>query len=619
MIRLDLFLPFLRTKKRGIAPKGPGPVARLSRALLPGSWLDDRSSRPRAGLIRRIVRALGATWEMSPVRRIIQAIFFLGFLVLFFFVSWPYSDNMDYAETREAKEWIDAEFFLAIDPLVSLSTAIAAKAWVWSLTFAGAILLVGVLFPRGFCGYICPLGTLIDLFDWAVGKRVTRFRVTRDGWWVHLKYYLLLGTIVAAMFGVLLSGFFAAIPVVTRGFLMVFRPAQTALLRGTHLVPEIGWGHLLSIALFFAVLAMGLWRPRFWCRYVCPTGAVFSVGNFFRAAERKVESTCVHCNKCIEVCPFDAIKADFTTRTADCTLCQTCGGVCPTHAIKFVDRWECSNLKEENDPPTREVALSRRGFLAGTAAAVATVGGAWTVMAADAKRLLPLRPPGSVPEPQFLELCIRCAACFQACPNDVLQPAGFEDGFEGLWAPKMNANWAGCEPTCNNCGQVCPTGAIRALPMEEKMVARMGLAIVNEGTCLPFVGREACQLCVDECNAAGYSAIEFMQVHTETDEAGKPIEGTGFVAPVVIPDKCVGCGLCQMRCYRVNVIRKRLLEDTAILVEAGPGKEDRMMRGSYVELREREAAERARTLEELNRKRGATDDYLPDFLKNKDK
>jgi ferredoxin len=620
MFRLDLFLPFLRTTKRGISPKGPGPVARVSRAVLPGAWLDDRSSRPRAGLIRRILRGLGGSWEKSPVRRVVQAVCFVAFLVLFFYVSWPYSDNPDYAETRESKEVVDAEIFLALDPLVSISTAIAAKAWVWSLTFAGIILLVGVLFPRGFCGYICPLGTLIDLFDWAVGRRVTRFRAVGDGWWVHIKYYLLFGTIVAAMFGVLLSGFVAAIPVLTRGFMFLFKPAQTALLRGTHLVPELNWGHALSITLFFAVLAMGLWRPRFWCRYVCPTGAVFSLGNLFRAAERKVESTCVACNKCIEVCPFDAIKADFTTRTADCTLCQTCGGVCPTHAIKFVDRWDCRDLKAENDPPTHEVPLSRRGFLAGTAVSVATVAGATTLFAFDPKRPLPIRPPGSVPEPQFLELCIRCAACFQACPNDVLQPAGFEDGFEGMWAPKMNANWAGCEPTCNNCGQVCPTGAIRALPMEEKQVARMGLAVVNERTCLPFAGREACQLCVDECDAAGYHAIEFVQVRTTLDDEGRPDPDSGFLAPVVREDLCVGCGLCQMRCHRVNALQKGLLEETAILVEAGAGKEDRMMCGSYLELRRREAAEREERLRRLNEERGAGgDEYLPETLRRKGK
>ena len=59
----------------------------------------------------------------------------------------------------------------------------------WSLTSAGIILLVCVFIPRGFCGYLCPLGTLIDLFDWAIGSRVKRFRVGDNGWWVHIKYY----------------------------------------------------------------------------------------------------------------------------------------------------------------------------------------------------------------------------------------------------------------------------------------------------------------------------------------------------------------------------------------------------------------------------------------------
>ncbi len=123
-------------------------------------------------------------------------------------------------------------------------------------------------------------------------------------------------------------------------------------------------GHFVSIALFFAVLGLGFLKPRFWCKYVCPSGAVFSLGNLFRVSERKVESSCINCNKCVEICPFDAIKPDFTTRTTDCTLCQTCGGVCPTHAIKFVERWNRVELKVLNDPPTHETALGRRGFLA---------------------------------------------------------------------------------------------------------------------------------------------------------------------------------------------------------------------------------------------------------------
>ncbi len=510
--------------------------------------------------------------------------------------AWPshYTDNL------ASKEFIPAETFLAIDPLVSLSTAIASRSWVWSLASAAIILIVCILIPRGFCGYLCPLGTSIDFFDWAVGKRVTRFRVPGEGWWVHIKYYLLAGTLLCAVFGVLVSGFVSAIPVITRGMLFLFEPLQTGVFRGWHLVPGINFGQWISIALFVGVLSLGFLRPRFWCKYVCPSGAVFSLGNLFRVTERKVESSCINCNKCVEICPFDAIKPDFTTRTTDCTLCQSCAGVCPTHAIKFVERWNLVELKVPNDPPTHETAIGRRGFLSlagGTAAAVAGSAGltlatkTWGADLDDPNAFRPVRPPGSVPEKEFLEMCIRCGECFKACPNNVLQPEAFQQGLEGLWTPLVNANWAGCESSCNACGQVCPTGAIRALPLAEKKVARMGLAIVNESTCLPFAGREACDLCVVECNAAGYRAIEFKQVGTEVDQDGVPIPGTGYSAPVVLADKCVGCGLCQTRCHAINVKEKGLLAESAIIIEAGEGKEDRLMSGSYIELRQQRSAE----------------------------
>ncbi|MDA1049605.1 MAG: 4Fe-4S binding protein [Planctomycetota bacterium] len=531
---------------------------------------------------------------------------------------WP----SHYADELRKKEFVPAELFLVIDPLVSLSTAIASRSWVWSLTSAAIILVVCVLIPRGFCGYLCPLGTLIDLFDWSVARRVKRFRVTDDGWWVHIKYYLLAGTLVAAMCGVLVSGYVAAIPVVTRGLLFLGDPLQSGLSRGWHLVPEMNLGHAFSMALFAIVLCLGFLQPRFWCKYVCPSGAVFSLGNLFRITERKVESTCINCNKCVEICPFDAIKPDFTTRTSDCTLCQTCGGVCPTQAIKFVERWNLVELKVENDPPTGETSLGRRGFLslaAGSAAAI--VGGASVAVATrsfgarldDPTAFRPVRPPGSVPERQFLEMCIRCGECFKACPNNVLQVEGFQQGFEGLWTPLVNADWAGCESSCNACGQVCPTGAIRALPLEEKKVARMGLAIVNEKTCLPFANREACQLCVDECNAAGYEAIEFINVHTSVDDNGMPVEGSGFVAPVVLADKCVGCGLCQTRCYAINVKEKHLLTGSAIVIEAGLGKEDRLMTGSYIQLREDEMLRRKTTTHPP-----ATDFFVPESTPDSD-
>ena len=630
-MRLNLFLPSLKRPKEDVDTNPPSLIIRAARRVLPDSWFSEPATGNPGG-IRRMLKRMGPTWLSSPARRMLQTVCMILFLILFFYVCWPYG-SQEYAETMQAKEFVEAELFLALDPLLSISTALAAKTWVWSLTWAGIMLLICVIFPRGFCGYICPLGTLIDIFDWTIGKRVTLFNTKHGGWWVHLKYYILLGTLVAALFGILLSGFVAATSVITRGMLFVFAPLQQGLLKGWYLVPPMNFEHYVSIALFFVVLLLSFLQPRFWCRYFCPTGALFSVANLFRVSERKVESTCIHCNRCVEICPFDAIKADFTTRTADCTFCQTCGGVCPTHSIKFVSRWDTVSLKPENEPTINETPLSRRGFLAGTLSGLAAVVGIRTVFGANLgtsirsgikpvrsgvkppNSVLPVRPPGSVPEQKFLQMCIRCGECFKVCPNSVLQPMGFEQGLEGLWTPWVVANWSGCEPNCNNCGQVCPTGAIRALPIKEKRVARMGLAIVNKQTCLPYAGHEACRMCVDECAAADYNAIEFIRVGSEVDKEGMPIEDTGYLAPVVLADKCVGCGLCQTRCHSINVKEKHLLTETAILVEAGPGKEDRMMSGSYLSLREEERRKKREIQERLLEQNGVSDDYLPDFLK----
>jgi ferredoxin len=294
--------------------------------------------------------------------------------------------------------------------------------------------------------------------------------------------------------------------------------------------------------------------------------------------------------------------------------------VCPARAIKFVGRWDNRNLKGANDPPTGETPFGRRGFLAWAAGTVAgAVGGlagaAAIRLPSDPDTVAVVRPPGSVPEEQFLQLCIRCGACFQACPNNVLQPLGFDQRVEGLWTPRVAADWSGCEPSCANCGQVCPTGAIRALPLEEKRVARMGLAEVNTETCLPHAGREDCQLCVDECETAGYHAIEFVRVGTRTDPAGEPIPDSGFLAPVVLADKCVGCGLCQTRCWAINAKGKALLHESAIQVVAGEGREDRLMRGSYVALRQQERRRQEAVRQPSTGQGGDQESYLPDFLK----
>jgi NAD-dependent dihydropyrimidine dehydrogenase PreA subunit len=159
----------------------------------------------------------------------------------------------------------------------------------------------------------------------------------------------------------------------------------------------------------------------------------------------------------------------------------------------------------------------------------------------------------------------------------VLQAGGLEHGFEALWTPVAVFRHAGCHQNCNYCTQACPTGAIAPLSLAQKRKAVMGLAAIDVTTCLPHRGERECQLCFDECNAAGYRAIEMRPVRLEIGAvpegvlSPEEIEQMGkILAPVVKAEACVGCGLCEYRCHSVWVGRQKQLSRSAIVVTAPP-------------------------------------------------
>ncbi len=515
------------------------------------------------------LRKLGPSWHAAPVRRSFQTVCLLLYLDLFFRVSWPYAALFSGGVLPD-KEWLPVEVFLWIDPLVGLSAAMAARWWNVALIGIVAIGVTGLVFPRCFCGYLCPLGTLIDLFDVVVGKRIRWLKTRQIGRWANARFYILAAVLAAALGGVLLSGFVAAIPVLTRGLLFSAGNVQLGLAKNWGMVPPLTGTVWLSLALFVGVFLLSLLGPRFWCRCVCPSGALLSLPSLLRRFKRQVADRCVECGKCIEVCPFDAIQPDFGTRALNCTFCQTCGGVCPTEAIAFVPlstRASASRPDVATGQP-----LTRRAMLGSVAVGAAS---ALMTRLAPAAPSPPVRPPGSVPEEQFLDLCIRCEQCIKVCPGPVLQAAGLEHGLEALWTPAAVFPHAGCHQECNFCTQVCPTGAIRPLSLAEKRQFVIGLAVVDTATCLPHHGERDCQLCFDECNAAGYRAIEMRSIKLATGPvpegtfSPEEIEQMGrILAPFVRADACVGCGLCEYRCHSAWVSQQKLFRRSAIIVTA---------------------------------------------------
>ncbi len=182
-------------------------------------------------------------------------------------------------------------------------------------------------------------------------------------------------------------------------------------------------------------------------------------------------------------------------------------------------------------------------------------------------------------EKDFLDACLRCGECMKGCPTQALQPSLLQAGLEGMFTPVLTPRVGACEEQCNLCGQICPTGAIRSLPLIEKQYAVIGNATIERNLCIAWEQGKVCLICDEVCP---YDAVEFKLVK---DELGT------IKRPFVIEEKCVGCGQCEKGCP-VN---------GPAAIHITPVNEVRKNTGSYV-------------TEKVKRLREAKDDYV-DFSK----
>ncbi|MEW6332771.1 MAG: 4Fe-4S binding protein, partial [Thermodesulfobacteriota bacterium] len=384
--------------------------------------------------------------------------------------------------TYRLPDWLPADIYLRIDPLLGINAVIASREIIprvlWSLVLVGATLAVG----RFFCAYVCPLGASIDGLDPLFFRKRKRPDLEAEPRLRRWKYALLIAVIVAALTGVSLVYLLDPIAFLTRFYTFVLHPLAVALLNlAVDLLRPLsraaGWvglSHLhytqpvyymtaVTLAIFGAIIALNRWAPRFWCRYLCPLGAFLSLLSPLGLFKRRVSEACNRCMACRKDCPMGAIDEDpVRTRGPECIQCRTCAAVCPEKAITFPAAF--SGIGEYS-----RIEMSRRGFVASLAGGAGfgfvALQSPFTLL--QGKRQL-IRPPGALPEIEFLRTCIRCGICMKSCVTNTLQPCLWESGVTGLWTPKLELRMAACEPNCNVCGKVCPTQAIRSLSLVEK-------------------------------------------------------------------------------------------------------------------------------------------------------
>ena len=472
--------------------------------------------------------------------------------------------------------------FFEWDPLVAVANALATHALYRGLIWCLIILVPTLFFGRFFCGWICPMGTLQHLIgslpsESKRGKQ--RIESNRYKRWQTAKYVLLIAGLVAALFGSMAIGWFDPFSLLVRsiglsllpGFnfalravLAPFEHSHMAAIKATSetlhdvlqaTVLDFRQAHfeqaLLLGVLFLVILAASFRITRFWCRAVCPLGALLgAVSRWSVFGLHKDAAKCDQCNRCLLHCQGgDDPIGGVPWHKSECLMCMNCVGSCPQHSLSF--RF-FRNEREVASPD-----LGRRKTITGLAAGAAAV----PLMRANTglgkgRHDCLLRPPGAIDEAEFLSRCIRCGECMKVCPNNSLHPTLDQAGIEGLWTPMLVPRIGYCEPSCTLCSEACPTGAIWPITPREKgwvvgigsrdavsQPVRLGTAFYDRGRCLPWAEATECIVCEEWC------PVSPKAIYVEEAEVVDSASRTKVLKqPRVDPSRCVGCGACEYAC-----------------------------------------------------------------------
>jgi MauM/NapG family ferredoxin protein len=484
------------------------------------------------------------------LRQTVQILALLLFLAIFLYAN----------AQRLQSFW--ADLFVRLDPLLMLTATLAGRALVSGLALAGITVVLTLLFGRVWCGWLCPLGTLLE---WLSPRRTRTNPHPPAERWRILKYLVLFAILAAAILGNQTLIFLDPITILTRTVATSIWPALRYGVMGVesflYRFPAL-WGPLdvihngmvqplfqevqpvFALAFVIALLFVGLvalnwWAERFWCRYLCPLGGLLGLLSKLSLVRREVSDECALCARCTHQCPTGTIDPhdDYRSDPAECIVCFDCLTDCTREGIGF--RWQGAAWRPARwrayDPKRRQVLAVMGASLAGVALA-----GVEPIARRQPATMV--RPPGADLK-GFGALCVRCGACVRVCPTQGLQPSLFEGGIQNMLTPRLVPRLGYCSFGCSACGQVCPTGAIPPLSLEEKQQAIIGLARIDQDRCLPWAYDIPCIVCEEACPVSD-KAIALEEVETTNDH------GVDIVLqrPRVIKELCIGCGICEYQC-----------------------------------------------------------------------
>ena len=520
--------------------------------------------KDRAGAGRR---EAGGWRAARWTRRAVQTGAFFAFVFLLF------------AGLQRLQPSAYANVFFRFDPLAALATMLAARVWLAPFALAFVTLGVTLVLGRVWCGWICPMGTLLGWLRFGSARRRGDAMPPSLR---RIKYVLLGAIVVLAALSNLTLLVLDPLALLTRtmttsvipGFVFLADALEQAgmgwgptagvvqraeaTLRGP-VLPTIQPRYEQGIAVFLVLLAiilLGLLADRFWCRYLCPLGGLLGLLAKAQLVRPVASDSCGACGACATVCRQGAIEVGGRGNAAagpggvsaakpspparvvssECTMCLDCLVACPSARGMSLGTARPGPWAEY-DPGRREVVVA---VAAGVGAALLFGAG----VARAVKRPGLIRPPGAQDEGRFLSRCLRCSECIKACPTAGLQPTLADAGLEGLWTPVLRSRLGYCDYACHACGQVCPSGAIPPLSLERKREQVLGVAVIDRDRCLPWAFDTPCIVCQEMCPVP-HKAVVLAPDLEVTRADGSTVT---LRRPKVDASRCIGCGICEYKC-----------------------------------------------------------------------
>jgi MauM/NapG family ferredoxin protein len=455
-----------------------------------------------------------------------------------------------------------SDVFFYFDPLLFLLNIISTHQILSIFSLSLIPVLLTLVLGRFFCGWICPMGAIQQFFSWIFRKSNRKKSVDKKG--LKIKYVILILLVTFSLMGTDIAGWLDPFSILTRSSTAVLSPAvnqtlEISLKGGAadtgvvskalkpvyeftrkNVLTNIQRTYTQSVLIgiiFFLIVMMNFYRRRFFCNTLCPLGALYGFLAKFSLFNLKPKETCKACNLCAKNCTYNGSPYQDYLKS-ECLVCFNCIADCPHDEIKVkFDLPRISNRTPIN--------LERRKVIGSVAAGIFLASFPRISPAVRSKIHRFTRPPGSVPEKDFLSRCIRCGECMQVCPTNFIQPAFFETGFDGIWTPVLNPQTGYCEYECHKCTQVCPTRAIERLTLKEKKKFKIGTAVVDRNRCYTYADGYNCAVCEEHCPVPE-KAIRFREVDVWNFE-GKLVKVKQIY---VIPELCIGCGICENVCPR---------------------------------------------------------------------